>query len=141
MKVTRLHQADADETGRGKKKLIKTLLPLLLGIGVKLFALIPAGIGLVGIIAAKALIISKLALILAGIIAIQKFFGGGGMSGWNSGGGAASGWSSPSTGGWSSGGSSGGWGTSGSGSSPVYRSFGGADAHEMAYKAQLPDKQ
>ncbi|CAG2055471.1 unnamed protein product [Timema podura] len=134
-------QRALQETGRGKKKLIKTLLPLLLGIGLKLFALIPAGIGLVGIIAAKALIISKLALILAGIIAIQKFFGGGGMSGWNSGGGAASGWSSPSTGGWSSGGSSGGWGTSGSGSSPVYRSFGGADAHEMAYMAQLPDKQ
>ena len=139
-------------SARGKKKILKALLPIILGIGAKLALVVPLGIGLVGFLAIKALLVSKVALILAGIIAVQKLFGGGGLGGWSSG---KNGWPSSGSSGWSSGGSlggggwnsgsSGGWSTSGSGAaaSGYYRSFDGSsqvDAHQLAYKAQAPQE-
>jgi hypothetical protein len=119
----------------------------MMGLGAKMLLVVPIGIAIVGFLAIKALIVSKLALLLAGFITLQKLFGGGGLgsfgngkNGWPSGGGAAwngggSGWNSAGTGGWS---------TSGSGASAgYYRSFdtnAPADAHQLAYKAQAPQE-
>lgn len=50
-------------------------------VGLKLFAVIPIILGVIGLIAAKALIVGKLALIIAAVIALQRFIGGGGSSG------------------------------------------------------------
>ena len=119
-----------------------------MGIGAKLALIVPLGIGLVGFLAVKALLVSKVALILAGVIALQKLFGGGGLGGWSGGKNGlstGSGWSSgASLGGWNSG-NTGGWSTSGSGaaSAGYYRSFDGSspvDAHQLAYKAQVPQE-
>ncbi|PSN49205.1 hypothetical protein C0J52_16940 [Blattella germanica] len=134
---------------RGKKKMLKALLPIIMGVAAKLALVIPLGLGLIGFLALKALLVSKVALILAGVVALQKLFGGGGLgglgggkNGWSSGG--NSGWSTGGVGGgWSNGGASGGWSTSGSGGSSAgyYRSFDASapvDAHDMAYKAQIP---
>lgn len=64
------------EEGRGKKKKGSyglLLLPLILG-----GTLIPLALGALALLAGKALIVSKLALVLAGIIGIKKLLGGGG---------------------------------------------------------------
>ncbi|XP_067007007.1 uncharacterized protein [Anabrus simplex] len=133
------------DEGRGKKKILKTLLPLILGIGAKLLLLIPAGIGLIGLIAVKAFFVSKLALLIAGAIAIQKLLGGGGLGGFGKnslGSGGSGGWSSGGSAGYSGAGyGTGGWST-GSGSSGGWsRSLDDADAHQMAFKAQIPQQQ
>ncbi|CAH1154270.1 unnamed protein product [Phaedon cochleariae] len=52
------------------------LLPLILG-----GTLIPLALGALALLAGKALIVSKLALVLAGIIGIKKLLSGGGSSG------------------------------------------------------------
>jgi hypothetical protein len=132
---------------RGKKKLLKSLLPILLGIGAKLLLIIPIGIAIVGFLAVKALVVSKLALLIAGFTALQKLLGGGGLGAF---GGGKNGWSTGGGSGWNSGGSgwsnaaTGGWSTSGSGASTgYYRSFDSrapVDAHHMAYKAQVPQE-
>jgi hypothetical protein len=130
---------------RGKKKMLKALMPILLGIGAKLLLVIPIGIAIVGFLAIKALLVSKLALLLAGFLALQKLLGGGGLgslggkNGWPAGG--SSGWNTGGSG-WSNAAPSSSWSTSGSGSSSgYYRSFdsgAAVDAHQMAYKAQVP---
>ncbi|XP_023015835.2 uncharacterized protein [Leptinotarsa decemlineata] len=83
------------EEGRGKKKKGSSglmFLPLILG-----GTLIPLALGALALLAGKALIVSKLALVLAGIIGIKKLLSG-------SSGGHDSGhvevYSSPHTGGW-----------------------------------------
>jgi hypothetical protein len=133
---------------RGKKKIRKMLGPLMMGLGAKMLLTVPIGIAIVGFLAVKALIVSKLALLLAGFVALQKLLGGGGLgsfgggkNGWSSG--VGSGWNAGGSG-WSNGGT-GGWSTSGSGaSSGYYRSFDTNarvdDAHELAYKAQVPQE-
>jgi hypothetical protein len=130
-------------SARGKKKIFKALLPILFGIGAVLLLLAPVGIFIVGFLAVKALAVSKIALLIAGFVALQKLLGsgfggfGGGKNGWSTGG---SGWNSIGSG-WNSA-SPGGWSTSASGaSSGYYRSFDSSapvDAHQMAYKAQVP---
>ncbi|KAJ4450974.1 hypothetical protein ANN_02409 [Periplaneta americana] len=135
------------QEARGKKKILKAILPIVLGVAAKLFLIVPLGIGLVGFLAIKALLVSKLALIIAGVIALQKLFSGGGFGGW---GGGKNGWSTGGGSGWNSGavgsgwnsGNSAGWSTSGSGASSAgyYRSFDTNDAHQMAYKAQAPQE-
>lgn len=132
-------------SARGKKKIFKIAGPLLMGLGAKILLITKIGIIFVGLLTLKALAVSKLALLLAGFSALQRLFGGGlgslggknswapgGSSGWNSGG---SGWNSGGTGGWAS--------SATGGSSGYYRSFdtdAAADAHEMAYKAQVPQE-
>lgn len=50
-------------------------------LGAKIFAILPIVIGVVGLLAVKALFIGKLAILLAGFLAIQKFTSGSGFSG------------------------------------------------------------
>ncbi|XP_022918421.1 uncharacterized protein [Onthophagus taurus] len=95
--------SDLSEEGRGKK--MKGMMgSLMMGIAGKMAALIPIAIAGLFLLAGKALITAKIALLLAGIIAIKKLIaakqgGGGGHGGWQSGGGHG-GWSSGGGGGW-----------------------------------------
>ncbi|XP_034255513.1 keratin, type II cytoskeletal 1 isoform X2 [Thrips palmi] len=143
------------EESRGKKKkAAKILLPLLLMMKLKAAALIPLALGAIALIAGKALLIGKIALLLASIIGLKKLLsqqqktvtyeivshghghggGGGGHDSWSSGSGASFGGSSGGDYGGSSsgghGGSSGGWGRSIT-----------EDAHQMAFRAQVPATQ
>ncbi|XP_015114412.1 uncharacterized protein LOC107039359 [Diachasma alloeum] len=61
-----------DEARGKKKKIIKTLAPLLLLLKLKAIALIPIALGGLALLAFKALVIGKIALIISAIIAIQK---------------------------------------------------------------------
>lgn len=66
------------EEGRGKKKRMAGLLliPLVLA-----GTLVPLALGALALLAGKALIVSKLALVLAGIIGLKKLLTGGGERG------------------------------------------------------------
>lgn len=83
---------------------------MMMGLAAKLIALIPVAIAGLFLLAGKALITAKIALLISGIIALKKLFaakksgggGGGGHGGWQpsgGGGGGSSGWQS-SGGGW-----------------------------------------
>lgn len=52
------------------------LLPLLLMLKMKAAALIPVALGAIALIAGKALLIGKIALLLSGIIALKKLLSG-----------------------------------------------------------------
>ncbi|CAG9794899.1 unnamed protein product [Diatraea saccharalis] len=84
------------EEGRGKMK--KMMSMMMMGASMKMAAMIPLAIAGLFVLAGKALIVSKIALLLAGIMALKKLMSqkGGGGGGHESHG-------------WSSGGSSGGW--------------------------------
>lgn len=78
---------------------------MMMGFAMKMAALVPVAIAGLYLLAGKALIVSKIALLLAGIIGIKKLLSS------KQGGGGSSGWSSGSTGGWqASGGGHGGGG-------------------------------
>ncbi|PSN43137.1 hypothetical protein C0J52_17069, partial [Blattella germanica] len=57
---------------RGKKKKVKMLLPLLLALKLKAAALIPLFLGAIALIAGKALLIGKIALVISAIIGLKK---------------------------------------------------------------------
>lgn len=124
--------------GRGKIK--KLAAPFLLAIGAKLFALAPLLLGGVVLLATKALVVAKIALVLAAVLGFQKL-GGSGGSGFNllskfSGAGNSA---APSQG-WSSGNSgSQGWSSGSSNSYPYARNY--DEAQDMAYSAQAPADQ
>lgn len=94
---------------------------MMMGIAAKMATLIPVSIAGLFLLAGKALIIAKIALLLSGIIAIKKLLaskqggGGGHGGGWSSGGGGGH--------------SGGGWDK---------RSFDEAQAQKMAYNAYAP---
>ncbi|XP_045455532.1 uncharacterized protein LOC123665247 [Melitaea cinxia] len=60
------------EEARGKKKKIKQLLPLLAIAKLKIMALIPLFLGIIAFAAAKAVLLAKVALLVAGILALKK---------------------------------------------------------------------
>uniref|UniRef100_A0A182VS86 Uncharacterized protein n=1 Tax=Anopheles minimus TaxID=112268 RepID=A0A182VS86_9DIPT len=130
------------------KKLKKVLGPLVLALGGKLFALLPLFLGAVALLAVKALLVSKVAFVMAAVLAAQKFLGGGGGSPLNllskvaggSSGGVVGGGASAGAGGWSSGASAGGWSNTGAASAqyPYARSY--DTAQELAYSAQVPSQ-
>ncbi|XP_072935197.1 uncharacterized protein [Epargyreus clarus] len=60
------------EEARGKKKKIKQLLPLLAIAKLKIMALIPLFLGIIAFAAAKAVLLAKISLLVAGIIALKK---------------------------------------------------------------------
>lgn len=59
---------------KGKKGMGLLLIPLILG-----GTLVPLALGALALLAGKALIVSKLALVLAGIIGLKKLLSGGGQ--------------------------------------------------------------
>ncbi|XP_015114414.1 uncharacterized protein LOC107039361 [Diachasma alloeum] len=84
------------EEGRGKMK--KMMGMMMMGMTMKMAALVPIAMGVLFLLAGKALIISKIALVLSMIIGLKKLLsqkqGGGHDShgGWQSGGGGGGGW-------------------------------------------------
>lgn len=62
---------DEEARGKGKKK-AKLLGPLLLAVALKGAALIPLALGAIALIAGKALLIGKIALVLSAIIGLKK---------------------------------------------------------------------
>ncbi|XP_057340909.1 uncharacterized protein LOC130677983 [Microplitis mediator] len=64
-----------DEARGKKKKIVKSLLPILLLLKLKAAALIPIVLGALALIAFKALVIGKIALIISAILALQKLWG------------------------------------------------------------------
>ena len=120
--------------GRGKIK--KMILPLVAAAGVKIFALVPILLGGLSLLVFKALVVGKIALLLAGILAFQKLFGGNGVS-------ASSFFSkNAQPTGWIDAQPNQGWSASSAQPQGYYRrSFEpntNADAHSMAYAAQAP---
>ncbi|XP_019870358.1 uncharacterized protein LOC109598895 [Aethina tumida] len=113
------------EEGRGKK--MKGMMGgMMMGVAAKMAAMVPIAIAGLFLLAGKALITAKIALLLSGIIALKKLFsqkgGGGGGGGGHSGG-------------WQSGGGGGGWQSSGGGGGWDKRSL---NAQNLVYKAYLP---
>lgn len=76
----------------------KMMSMMMAGFMMKMLSMVPIAIAGLYILAGKALIVSKIALLLAGIIGLKKIVaskqsgGGGGQQGWSSGGGGGSGW-------------------------------------------------
>jgi len=130
--------ARAIEEGRGKIK--KIAAPIILAIGAKVIALIPIFLGGLILLATKALVVAKIAFILASILGFQKLSGAGG-SGFNllskfSGAGASATpqWNNAAPA-WSNAASTQGWSSGSANSYPYARSY---DAQEMAYSEQVP---
>ena len=121
----------------------KMMGPIALAIGAKLVALIPIFLGGLVLLATKALVVAKIAFVLAASLAAQKLIGGGG-SGFNllskfsgAGAGGAQGWSAGGNqAGWSTGGAAAqGWSTGAANAQyPYARSY---DAQEAAYNGQI----
>lgn len=66
----------AIEEGRGKLK--KKVMPILGFLAVKIVAILPILLGIIGFFALKALVFGKLALLIAGVMAFQKYAGASG---------------------------------------------------------------
>lgn len=66
---------------KGRAKIKKMILPLIAAAGVKVFALIPILLGGLGLLVLKALIVGKVALLLAGVMLFQRLFGSAAGSG------------------------------------------------------------
>ncbi|KOC70938.1 hypothetical protein WH47_04924 [Habropoda laboriosa] len=126
----------------GRAKIKKMAMPLIAAAGVKLFALVPLLLGSLGLLVMKALFVGKIALLLAGVLAFQRLFGGGSKSEgptsiFSKNVQPASGWFDNANQAWPA-------GAAASGQSQGYykRSFDiekeKADAHSMAYSAQAP---
>ncbi|XP_011197374.2 uncharacterized protein LOC105221926 [Bactrocera dorsalis] len=91
------------EEGRGKMK--KMMSMMMMGMAMKMIGMLPVAMGMLYMMAGKALIVSKIALLLAGMMGIKKLMSGrgggnGGGNGWSSGGGGGGGWSSGGGGGY-----------------------------------------
>lgn len=103
---------------------------MMMGMAMKMAAMVPMAMAGLYMLAGKALIVSKIALLLSGIMVLKKLLaqkqsGGGSSAGWSSGGSSGSGWSNGGGGGGSS--SGGGWDK---------RSL--EPSQDMAYQAYLP---
>ncbi|XP_037943417.1 uncharacterized protein LOC119676252 [Teleopsis dalmanni] len=121
--------ARALDEGRGKLK--KMMGPLALAIGAKVVALIPILLGGLALLTTKAIIVAKIALLLALVVGGSRFFSSfGNKFGGALGGGYSSnaGWASGSNAGWSSGASS---------AYPYARSI-NDEAQQLAYAGQVP---
>ncbi|XP_033340380.1 DUF1676 domain-containing protein Osi14 [Megalopta genalis] len=119
------------DEGRGKMK--KLILPVVAAVAVKLFALVPILLGGLGLLVAKALVVGKVALLVAGVLAFQRLFNGENK-------GQASFFSKNTQPAWLDNGSQG-WSSGAVAQQQGYykRSFEAEkDAHAMAYAAQMP---
>lgn len=68
-----------EEEGRGKKKKAQKLLgPLMAALAMKAAALVPLALGAIALLAGKALIVGKIALVLSAILGLKKLLSGSG---------------------------------------------------------------
>ncbi|XP_058793666.1 uncharacterized protein LOC131665643 [Phymastichus coffea] len=71
---------DSNETsieGRGKKKkAAKIIGPIIMAVALKAAALLPLALGFIALIAGKALLVGKIALVISTIIGLKKLLGG-----------------------------------------------------------------
>ncbi|XP_053682017.1 uncharacterized protein LOC128732722 [Sabethes cyaneus] len=88
-----LPKLSSDELGRGleegRGKMKKMMSMMIMGFMMKMAAMVPVAIAGLYLLAGKALIVSKIALLLAGIIGLKKLVASkqqGGGGGWSSGG-------------------------------------------------------
>lgn len=65
----------------GRTKIKKAILPLIAAAGVKIFAIMPILLGGLSLLVLKALVVGKVALLIAAVLAFQKFFGSGAAGG------------------------------------------------------------
>ncbi|XP_012287558.1 uncharacterized protein LOC105703632 [Orussus abietinus] len=97
--------------GRGKKKLLKSILPLLIAAKVKIGALATLAYFGIALLAKKAIIASLISIAISAFLGLKSLWSKGGhdvtpySGGWSGGGGG--GWAAPVSGGWSSSGSAG----------------------------------
>lgn len=112
------------------------ILPLVAAAGLKLITLVPILFGGLALLVFKAIVVGKVALLLAAVLAFQKMFGAGavgagGLFGKN-----------PQPAGWYDGQNNQAWsGASAQGQGYYRRSFDGTtkgDAHNLAFAAQAP---
>ncbi|XP_015114463.1 uncharacterized protein LOC107039395 [Diachasma alloeum] len=125
-------QQAADEVveGRGKKKLLKSILPLLIAAKLKIGALATLAYFGIALLAKKALIASVISILISAFVGLRSLWSKGGhdVTGYNAGG-----WSSGNTGGWSAPASSGGWSSGGGGGGWEDGHGGYASAQSQAY--------
>lgn len=138
---TQQEVARAFEEGRGKIK--KVIGPLAIAIGAKLIAIVPIILGGLILLATKALVIAKVAFVLAAILGVQKLLGGGagGLSLLSKATGAApagQAWPASGNGAWPASGAQSYSAGGATGSYPYARSY---DAQDLAYSAQNPAAQ
>ncbi|XP_057340902.1 uncharacterized protein LOC130677976 [Microplitis mediator] len=77
LKINVPEESISRSLNEGRAKIKKMILPLIAAAGVKVFALIPILLGGLGLLVLKALIVGKVALLLAGVMMFQKLFGSG----------------------------------------------------------------
>ncbi|XP_015114455.1 uncharacterized protein LOC107039389 [Diachasma alloeum] len=69
--------SDSVVEGRGKKKKAQKLIgPLMMAMALKAAALLPLALGAIALIAGKALLVGKIALVISAIIGLKKLLGG-----------------------------------------------------------------
>jgi uncharacterized membrane protein YgcG len=107
----------------------KMMNMMMMGFMMKMAAMVPVAMAGLYMLAGKALIVSKIALLLASIIGLKKLLS-----------------SKQSSSGWQSGGSSGGWSSGGGGGGGGHSSGGwdrrSLDGQDLAYKAYVsPQKE
>ncbi|XP_063988494.1 uncharacterized protein LOC135168354 [Diachasmimorpha longicaudata] len=69
--------SDSVVEGRGKKKKAQKLMgPLMMAMALKAAALLPLALGAIALIAGKALLVGKIALVISAIIGLKKLLGG-----------------------------------------------------------------
>ncbi|KAK9501626.1 hypothetical protein O3M35_012319 [Rhynocoris fuscipes] len=127
--------------GRGKKKkLLKALLPLLIGLKMKLGGFMVLAYFVIALIAKKALIASLIALAISGFIAIKKLLSQQQQHmPHHEVHEVAHGWAGPSYGGGGGGGySSGGWDSYGGSAHDSHGAYSSNVAHTLAYSGQKP---
>ncbi|XP_046753581.1 keratin, type II cytoskeletal 2 epidermal [Diprion similis] len=122
--------------GRGKKKILKSILPLLLAAKLKIGALATLAYFGIALLAKKAIIASLISIAISAFIGFKALMSQGhdhhsSATAYNSGG-----WSSGGGGGWSSGGGGGGGGWSSGGSPGGWSSSGGSGGWEDRQAAQ-----
>ncbi|XP_055383064.1 uncharacterized protein LOC129613136 [Condylostylus longicornis] len=134
--------ARAIEEGRkGGGKMKKIMGPLMMAVGAKLIAMIPIFLGGLALLAIKAVVVAKIAFVMAILLGASKLFAGGaggvlgklgGGTGYNN-----AGWNS----GWSGAQGTGGWTAAGTGGYPYARSYDTQEAQDIAYRGQQQIQQ
>ncbi|XP_043472561.1 uncharacterized protein LOC122505152 [Leptopilina heterotoma] len=137
LKVSMSDETVSRAINEGRGKIKKLVLPLVAGAALKLFALVPILFGGLALLVFKAVVVGKIALLLAAVLAFQRMFGAGAGIG-----GGLFGKTPQPVSGWYDGQNNQAWsGASAQGQGYYRRSFDGTtkgDAQNLAYSAHAP---